>query len=142
MSGINKVIIVGNLGKDPKINHTKSGDVIASFSIATSDTWKDKATGEKKERTEWHNIVVFNEALAKLAENYLKKGSKVYIEGALQTRKYEKDGIERYTTEVVLQKYKGEIALLDRQESNRPPAASSPDDYGSADHTLDDDVPF
>lgn len=154
MSGVNKVILVGNLGQNPTIRRTASGEPIATLSIATSDTWKDKTTGEKKERTEWHKIVIFNENIANIAEKYLKKSSKIYIEGALQTRKYEKDGIERYTTEVVLQRFRGELALLDRQESNRAPDATSQDDYGStrtkddprtqiqSNDAFDDDVPF
>ncbi|MBP0438453.1 single-stranded DNA-binding protein [Tianweitania sediminis] len=127
---INKVILVGNLGADPEIRRSNAGDPIANLRIATSDTWRDKNTGERKERTEWHSVVIFNEALAEVAEKYLKKGAKVYIEGSLQTRKWTKDGIDRYTTEVVLQKFRGELQMLDRAESNRPPAAGSQDDYG------------
>jgi single-strand DNA-binding protein len=128
---VNKVILVGNLGADPEIRRSNAGDPIVNFRIATSESWRDKNSGERKEKTEWHSVVVFNENLAKLAEQYLKKGAKVYVEGQLQTRKWQgKDGQDRYTTEVVLQKFRGEIQMLDRQPSNRPPAAESPDDYG------------
>ena len=115
MSGsVNKVILVGNVGRDPEVRRLNSGDPVASFSVATSETWRDKASGERRERTEWHNVVIFNENLAKIAEQYLKKGSKVYLEGQLQTRKYtDKNGQERQTTEVVLQRYRGELTLLD-----------------------------
>jgi single-strand DNA-binding protein len=115
MSGsVNKVILVGNVGRDPEVRRLNSGEPVASFSVATSETWRDKASGERKERTEWHNVVIFNENLAKIAEQYLKKGSKVYLEGQLQTRKFtDKNGAERQTTEVVLQRYRGELTLLD-----------------------------
>ena len=115
MSGsINKVILVGNLGRDPEVRRTGNGDPIVSFSVATAETWKDKATGERKERTEWHNVTIFNEALGKIAEQYCKKGTKVYLEGQLQTREYtDKDGNQRKATEVVLQRYRGELTLLD-----------------------------
>ena len=120
MSGsVNKVILVGNLGKDPEVRRTQSGDAIVNFSVATSESWKDKATGERKEKTEWHRVVVFNENLAKVAEQYLRKGSKVYLEGSLATRKWtDKDGIERYSTEVVLSKFNGTLVLLDSKGSN------------------------
>ena len=110
---VNKVILVGNLGADPEIRRLNSGDPVVNLRIATSETWRDKASGERKEKTEWHNVVIFNDNLAKVAEQYLKKGMKVYLEGALQTRKWEKDGVERYTTEVVLQKFRGELQMLD-----------------------------
>ena len=111
---VNKVILVGNLGKDPEVRHTQDGRPIVNLSIATSENWKDKQTGERKERTEWHRVVIFNENLAKVAEQYLKKGAKVYLEGQLQTRKYtDKDGVEKYSTEVVLQQYRGELTMLD-----------------------------
>ena len=113
MSGINKVILVGNLGADPEVRRMPSGDPVVNLRIATSETWRDKNSGERKEKTEWHQVVIFNDNLAKVAEQYLKKGAKVYIEGALQTRKWEKDGIERYSTEVVLQKFRGELQMLD-----------------------------
>jgi len=111
---VNKVILVGNLGKDPEIRRTQDGRAIANMSIATSETWRDKQSGERKERTEWHRIVIFNEGLAKVAEQYLKKGAKVYIEGQLQTRKWtDQQGVERYSTEVVLQAFNGTLKMLD-----------------------------
>ena len=109
---VNKVILVGNLGKDPEIRSLNSGERVANLSIATSETWRDKSTGERKEKTEWHRVVIFNENIVKVAENYLKKGSTVYIEGSLQTRKYEQGGVEKYTTEIVLQKFRGELTML------------------------------
>jgi single-strand DNA-binding protein len=111
---VNKVILIGNLGRDPEVRRMGSGDPVVSFSIATGESWKDKNTGERKERTEWHNIVIFNENLGKIAEQYCRKGTKVYIEGQLQTREYtDKDGNQRRTTEVVLQRFRGELTLLD-----------------------------
>ena len=111
---VNKVILIGNLGKDPKVSRLNSGDQVVSFSIATSETWRDKQSGERKEKTEWHNIVIFNENLGKVAEQYCKKGTKVYVEGQLQTRKWtDQSGAEKYTTEVVLQRFRGELTLLD-----------------------------
>ncbi|MBI3438325.1 MAG: single-stranded DNA-binding protein [Proteobacteria bacterium] len=109
---VNKVILVGNLGKDPEIRKLNNGDPVVNLSVATSESWRDKATGERKEKTEWHRVVIFNENIAKVAEQYLKKGSTVYIEGQLQTRKYEQNGVEKYTTEVVLQRYRGELTML------------------------------
>ncbi len=110
---VNKVILVGNLGKDPEVRSMNSGDKVVNLSIATSETWRDKATGERKEKTEWHRVVIFNEQLAKVAEQYLKKGSTVYIEGQLQTRKWtDNTGAEKYSTEVVLQKFRGELTML------------------------------
>src|SRR6201995_5625765 len=110
---VNKVILVGNLGADPEIRTLNSGDRVANLSVATSETWRDRSSGERRERTEWHRVVIFNDNLVKVAENYLKKGSKVYLEGALQTRKYEQGGQEKYSTEVVLQKFRGELTMLD-----------------------------
>jgi single-strand DNA-binding protein len=111
---VNKVILIGNLGKDPESRSLGDGSKVVNLRIATSETWRDKMSGERKERTEWHQVVIFNENLAKVAENYCRKGSKVYIEGQLQTRKWtDKDGQERYSTEVVLQRYRGELTLLD-----------------------------
>ena len=111
---VNKVILVGNLGKDPETRRLNSGEPVVNLRIATSENWKDKASGERKERTEWHSVVIFNENLARVAEQFLKKGSKVYIEGQLQTRKWQdQSGQEKYTTEVVLQRYRGELTLLD-----------------------------
>ena len=111
---VNKVILVGNLGKDPEVRRMTSGDPVVTLSIATSETWRDKASGEKKEKTEWHRVVIFNKNLADVAEKYLKKGAKVYVEGQLQTRKWtDKDGAEKYSTEVVLQNFRGELTMLD-----------------------------
>lgn len=129
---VNKVILVGNLGRDPEIRSMQSGEEICQLSVATSDTWKDKASGERKERTEWHRVVIFNENLVKVAKQYLKKGSKVYLEGSLQTRKWtDKDGAEKFTTEVVLQRYRGELTMLDGRGEGGG-GGSSGDDYGSA----------
>jgi single-strand DNA-binding protein len=111
---VNKVILVGNLGKDPEVRRTQDGKPIVQLSVATSENWRDKNTGERKEKTEWHRVVIFSEGLAKVAEQYLKKGSKVYLEGALQTRKWtDKDGIEKYSTEVVLQGFNSNLTMLD-----------------------------
>ncbi len=111
---VNKVILVGNLGKDPEVRSMQSGDRVASFPVATSERWKDKASGERKEKTEWHKVAIFDERLVDIAEKYLRKGSKVYLEGQLQTRKWtDQSGQERYTTEVVLQRFRGDLTLLD-----------------------------
>ena len=111
---VNKVILVGNLGRDPETRRLGSGDPVVNLRLATSETWKDKASGERKERTEWHSVVIYNENLARVAEQYLRKGSKVYIEGSLQTRKWtDNSGVEKYTTEVVLQRFRGEMTILD-----------------------------
>ncbi|MEO3385808.1 single-stranded DNA-binding protein [Mesorhizobium sp. CAU 1741] len=111
---VNKVILVGNLGADPEIRRLNSGDPVVNLRIATSETWRDKGSGERREKTEWHNVVIFNDNLAKVAEQYLKKGAKVYIEGQLQTRKWQdQTGQDKYTTEVVLQKFRGELQMLD-----------------------------
>lgn len=157
MSGVNKVILLGNVGKDPVIKALSSGDKVASFSIATSETWKDKGTGEKREKTEWSNIVIYNEGLIGIVEKYVKKGSKLYIEGALQTRKWtDQSGVEKYTTEVVLQKFRGEICLLgagsDGEHSvgagagdeRRPAskASSSGSGVATAGQDFDEDIPF
>jgi single-strand DNA-binding protein len=112
---VNKVILIGNLGADPEIRRTQDGRPVANLRLATSESWRDKATGERREKTEWHRVVIFNENLCRIAEQYLKKGSKVYIEGALQTRKWQdQSGQDRYSTEVVLQGFRGELTLLDR----------------------------
>jgi len=132
---VNKVILVGNLGRDPEIRSMQSGEEIAQLSLATSETWRDKASGERKERTEWHRVVIFNENLVKVAKSYLKKGSKVYIEGSLQTRKWtDKDGAEKYTTEVVLQRFRGELTMLDGREGGGGGGSygGGGDDYGSS----------
>src|SRR3954447_14365919 len=111
---VNKVILIGNLGKDPEIRRTQDGRPIANLSVATSESWRDKNTGERKEKTEWHRVVIFNEGLCKIAEQYLKKGSKVYLEGALQTRKWtDKDGVDKYSTEIVLQGFNSTLTMLD-----------------------------
>lgn len=130
MAGVNKVILVGNLGRDPEVRRTNSGSPVVNLRIATSESWRDKNTGERQERTEWHSVVIFNENLARIAEQYLKKGSRVYVEGQLQTRKWQdQSGQERYTTEVVLSRFRGELVLLDRAGDNVG-AAPGGDDFG------------
>jgi single-strand DNA-binding protein len=133
---VNKVILVGNLGKDPEIRRTQDGRPIANLSVATSDTWRDKTTGERRERTEWHRVVIFNEGLSKIAEQYLKKGSKVYLEGQLQTRKWQdQSGQDKYTTEVVLQGFNAQLTMLDRAGGSSGefgPDESSGGDFGSS----------
>jgi single-strand DNA-binding protein len=116
---VNKVILVGNLGRDPEVRRLNNGGQVVNLRVATSESWRDKNSGERQERTEWHNVVIYNENLAKVAEQYLKKGSKVYVEGQLQTRKWtDQSGAEKYTTEVVLQRFRGELTLLDRAGDN------------------------
>ena len=155
---VNKVILVGNLGKDPEIRTLNSGDRVANLRIATSESWRDKMSGERKEKTEWHQVVIFNDNLVKVAEQYLRKGSTVYIEGSLQTRKWtDQQGVEKYSTEIVLQKFRGELTMLDGRGDNDsagegggyssggfssgPRAQSSaPREDFSAD--LDDEIPF
>jgi single-strand DNA-binding protein len=160
---VNKVILVGNLGADPEIRRTQDGRPIANLRMATSESWRDKATGERREKTEWHRVVIFNENLCRVAEQYLKKGSKVYIEGQLQTRKWtDQQGVERYSTEVVLQGFRGELALLDRAGGGGGDAAfenGGSGDFGSQGPTasrqpapamagvgkradMDDEIPF
>jgi single-strand DNA-binding protein len=170
---VNKVILVGNLGRDPEVRRLGSGDPVVNLRIATSETWKDKASGERKEKTEWHSVVIFNENLARVAEQYLKKGSKVYLEGQLQTRKWtDQQGVEKYSTEVVLQRFRGELTILDSRgggssefgdeepgqirsggdfgraspSQDRRPApstgGSSGGGGGSRYNDLDDDIPF
>jgi single-strand DNA-binding protein len=161
---VNKVILVGNLGKDPEIRRTQDGRPIANLRIATSETWRDKSTGERREKTEWHSVVIFNENLCKIAEQYLRKGSKVFIEGALQTRKWQgQDGQDRYSTEVVLQGFNGNLTMLDGRaggmgdsgqadyggdagysEPARSPARSGGASKGGGnfDKQLDDEIPF
>jgi len=132
---VNKVILVGNLGKDPEIRRTQDGRPIANLSVATSETWRDKNTGERKEKTEWHRVVVFNEGLCKVIEQYLKKGAKVYLEGALQTRKWtDKDGHDKYSTEVVLQGFNSTLTMLDGRGGGGAGAGApdSSDDFGSS----------
>lgn len=132
---LNKVILIGNLGRDPEVRRMGSGDPVVNLSVATSESWRDKTTGERKERTEWHRVVIFNEQLAKVAEQYLRKGAKVYVEGQLQTRKYtDQSGQEKYTTEVVLQRYRGELQMLDGrgQGGGMDEGGFAPqDDYGA-----------
>ncbi len=127
---LNKVMLIGNLGKDPEIRSQTNGDRIASLSIATSETWKDRSSGDRKERTEWHRVVIFNDGLAQVAEKYLRKGSKVYIEGQLSTRKWtDQGGQDRYSTEIVLKSFGGTLTLLDKAQGTG--GASSEDDYGT-----------
>jgi len=155
MSGsVNKVILIGNLGRDPEVRTMQDGSPVVNLSIATSEQWKDKASGEKKERTEWHRVVIFNESLAKVAQNYLKKGSTVYLEGQLQTRKWtDQAGVEKYTTEVVLQRYRGEMTMLSSSGKGGPGFSDNPEAYGNtktvdqstsgtAPADLDDEIPF
>ena len=128
---VNKVILIGNLGADPEIRRTQDGRPVANLRLATSESWKDKTTGERKEKTEWHRVVIFNENLCRIAEQYLKKGSKVYLEGALQTRKWtDKDGHERYSTEVVLQGFNSQLTMLDTRGGGG--ASADSDDFGSS----------
>jgi single-strand DNA-binding protein len=149
MAGVNKVILVGNLGREPEIRRTQNNDPIVNFSVATSESWRDKQTGERREKTEWHRVVIFNENLAKVAENYLHKGSKVYIEGQLQTRKYtDKDGTEKYSTEVVLQRFRGELVMLDsRGDREGAPVRNGAGATGEPPasferNEMDDEIPF
>lgn len=147
---VNKVILVGNLGRDPEIRFTQAGKKIANFSIATSDEWRDKQTGERKERTEWHRIVCFNEGLSDIVERFVKKGSKVYIEGQLRTRKWQgQDGNDNYTTEIVLEGFNSNLTMLDsagtgntggNQDSGND--GGSDGGWGSAGDDLDDEIPF
>src|SRR5213080_1659525 len=132
---VNKVILVGNLGKDPEIRRTQDGRPIANLSVATSESWRDKASGERREKTEWHRVVIFNEGLCRIAEQYLKKGSKVYLEGSLQTRKWQdQSGQEKYTTEVVLQGFNSQLTMLDRAGAGGATAAV---EFGSEDTSGD-----
>ncbi len=162
---VNKVILIGNLGKDPEIRRTQDGRPIANLRVATTETWRDKATGERREKTEWHSVVIFNEGLCRVAEQYLKKGAKVYIEGQLQTRKWQgQDGQDRYSTEVVLQGFNSTLTMLDSRGGGASPSMQDDDhaDYGGApnngngggarrgggggkanfDKPIDDEIPF
>ena len=143
---LNKVLLIGRLGADPEIKQMVNGKSVARLSLATSNTWKDKNTGEKKEKTEWHRIVIFNEGLVRIAEQYLKKGSKVFLEGQLQTRKWEdKDGIEKYTTEVVLQNFNGNLTMLGGRNDNSSgdfANDSISSESASISSDMDDDIPF
>ena len=158
---VNKVILVGNLGKDPEVRRTQDGRAIANLSIATSESWRDKQTGERREKTEWHRVVIFNEGLAKVAEQYLKKGAKIYVEGALQTRKWtDNSGVEKYSTEVVLQGFNSTLTMLDTRNSGGGDSGGRSDsDFGGdgpgpqrragggggssfRNNDMDDDIPF
>jgi len=130
---VNKVILVGNLGKDPEVRRLNSGDPVVNLRIATSEQWRDKASGERRERTEWHSVVVFNEVACRFAEQYLKKGAKVYVEGQLQTRKWQdQQGQDKYTTEVVVQRFRGELLSLDRGGGGGGSDASEGNDFGAS----------
>lgn len=150
---INKVILVGNLGQDPRVSNTQSGTKVVSFSVATTDTWRDKASGERKDRTEWHRVVIFNSGLADTAERYLRKGSKVYLEGQLQTREWDdQNGQKRYTTEIVLQNFNSTLVMLDGRSDSAPAGAGDIYDSSAsgwdntpsagASDVADDDIPF
>ena len=148
---VNKVILVGNLGRDPEVRNTQNGDPIVNMSLATSESWKDRTTGERRERTEWHRVVIFNENLGRIAQQYLRKGSKVYIEGQLQTRKWQdQSGQDKYSTEVVLQRFRGELTMLDsRADSSFGDSGSGGfsdstggDFGGGSGGDLDDEIPF
>ena len=135
MAGVNKVIIVGNLGRDPEVRSFPNGGKVVNLRIATSETWRDKQSGERKERTEWHSVAIFNEALAKIAEQYLRKGSTVYIEGQLETRKWQdQSGADRYTTEIVLRQYRGELTLLGGRGDGGGGGGSYDDPQGGGDY--------
>jgi|TARA_A100001037_G_C14802811_1_gene479670 single-strand DNA-binding protein len=150
---VNKVILVGNLGRDPEVRHTNDGNPIVNLSVATSETWRDRSSGERRERTEWHRVVIFNERLGEVAQKYLQKGSKVYLEGQLQTRKWtDQQGVEKYTTEVVLNRFRGELTMLDSRSGGggdfgggggsdfgEPTGADGPAPGGG---DLDDEIPF
>lgn len=157
---VNKVILVGNLGRDPDVRRTQDGRPIATLSIATSESWRDKTSGERKEKTEWHRVVVFNEGLAKVAEQYLKKGAKVYLEGKLRTRKWlDQGGAEKYTTEIVVENFDGSLVMIDGRREGGPPPADE-NSYGETRTSsaganaasgaranepradIDDDIPF
>jgi single-strand DNA-binding protein len=143
MAGVNKVILVGNLGADPEARSLNNGGEVVNLRIATSESWKDR-DGNRQERTEWHQCVIFNENLGKVAKSYLRKGSKVYLEGSLQTRKWQdQSGTDRYTTEIVLQKFRGELVLLDAKQDGSQGAPAEREDRGVfAGTDLEDDVPF
>jgi single-strand DNA-binding protein len=150
MAGVNKVIIVGNLGRDPEVRTFANGGKVVNLNIATSETWRDKATGDRKERTEWHTVAIFNEPLGKIAEQYLRKGSTVYIEGQLETRKWQdQSGADRYSTEIVLRAFRGELTLLGGKQSgeDRGDAGQSSGGYGDNSNgggrsDMDDEIPF
>ena len=155
---VNKVILVGNLGRDPEVRYSQDGNKIVNMSLATSESWTDRSSGERREKTEWHRVVIFNDHLGEIAEKYLNKGSKVYLEGQLQTRKWEKDGQERYSTEVVINRFRGELTMLDSRSSSALEDGSSvqraefggseeslkanSDEIGTVSDQLDDEIPF
>ena len=143
---LNKVTLIGNIGKDPEIRTMQSGGKVATFPVATSKSWKDKQSGERQERTQWHNIVVFNDGLVTVIEKYLKKGAKIYIEGELETRKWQdKDGKDHYATEVVLRPYSGDLQMLDAKKDDDAPAKSDPPDRRQAPPAYDelqDEIPY
>ncbi len=154
---VNKVMLIGNLGRDPEVRHTQDGKPVVTLNLATSESWKDRNSGERKERTEWHRVVIFNENLCRVAEQYLRKGSTLYIEGALQTRKWtDNAGVEKYTTEVVLQRFRGELTMLGgRNDGGGAPSgggdyggsssggdSSGGGSYGGGSSDLDDEIPF
>ncbi|MGL4371834.1 MAG: single-stranded DNA-binding protein [Alphaproteobacteria bacterium] len=144
---VNKVMLIGNLGRDPEVRHSQDGTKIVQLSVATSEQWRDKASGERKDRTEWHRVVIFNERLADVAERFLKKGSRLFIEGQLQTRKWtDSAGQEKYTTEVVLSRYRGELTILDSRGGEGADGDFSGDGFkpagGGASAFQEDDIPF
>ena len=156
---VNKVILVGNLGRDPEVRYSQDGNKIVNMSLATSESWTDRSSGERREKTEWHRVVIFNDRLGEIAEKYLNKGSKVYLEGQLQTRKWTgNDGQERYTTEVVINRFRGELTMLDSRSSSALEDSSSvqgsefggseenmkasSDEIGTVSDQLDDEIPF
>ena len=147
---VNKVILVGNLGKDPEVRRMTSGEPVVNLSVATSESWRDKASGERKEKTEWHRVVIFNKNLAEVAEKYLRKGAKVYVEGQLQTRKWtDKDGAEKYSTEVVLQNFRGELTMLDGRNGGGEGGGGFGGGRGASEapasfqrDEMDDEIPF
>ena len=148
---INKVILVGNLGRDPEVRHTQDGSPVVNMSVATSENWRDKNTGERRERTEWHRVVIFNERLGEVAQKYLHKGSKVYLEGQLQTRKWQdQSGVDKYTTEVVLGRFRGELTMLDSRgggefadaETAAGAGDAAPSQPAASGGDLDDEIPF
>ncbi len=152
-SSVNKVILVGNLGRDPEVRHTNDGAPFVNMSVATSESWRDRTSGERRERTEWHRVVIWNEKLGEVAQKYLRKGSKVYLEGQLQTRKWtDNQGVEKYSTEVVLQRFRGELTMLDtrggggesygEQYGGSQGAAAPAAAPAGPDDDLDDEIPF
>lgn len=152
MASVNKVTLLGNVGKDPEIRKTQDGGKIVTFSLATSEAWKDRASGERKEKTEWHRVVCFNDRIGDVVEKYVKKGSKVYLEGQIQTRKWtDQSGAEKFSTEIVIGKFKGELTLLDSRENRSGETGETAAQYASASRgggrsdpqaPLDSDIPY